>query len=319
MTRILGAAIVLLLLQAVTAWTQEEAPVQTEERPRFRISVDTVSLAITVLDEKGRLVTGLPQENFIIYEDGAPQEIQHFSQEELPLRVVILLDTSSSMRMKIGMARLAAIRFVRQLTEGDEVQVVEFNDQVLTLADFTSDIEQVTAAIEAVDVGGATELYNALYISMKELDRHREQFDRRAIVVLSDGADTSSLVSFEDVRELARKINVIVYAISLRGTKDDLKKEKYFKAKYELDLLARETGGLTFAPEKLGDLSETYAQILTELKSQYSVGYLSTNDKQDGSWRYLQVVSKEERTVIRTRTGYYAKRASRLMRRQRGK
>ena len=316
MKRVLGAAILFLIFSMKPVWTCEGAPVQTVERPRFRVFIDTVSLSITVLDERGKLVTNLPRENFIIYEDGTPQEIQHFSQKELPLRVVILLDTSSSMRMKIGMAQQAAIQFVQQLKEGDEVQVIEFNDQVLTLAQFTSNIQEAVLAIEAAEVGGATELYNALYISMKELDRHHKQFDRRAIIVLSDGADTSSLVNFDDVRELARKINVIIYAISLRGTKEDLRKEKYFKAKYELEVLARETGGLTFAPEELTDLSETYAQILSELKSQYSVGYLSTNDKQDGLWRYLQVVSKAEGMAIRTRTGYYAKRASRFMRRR---
>ncbi len=283
-----------------------------QETPRFQVSVDTVSLSVTVLDEQGHLVPDLPRENFSIYEDGVEQQIQIFTRGELPLRMVILLDTSGSMRPKLKLAQEAAVRFVRSLKPGDEVQVVEFNDRVLTLAQFTSDFDQVEQAIRGTTTTGATSLYNAIYVSLKDLEREtKADLDRRAIVVLSDGNDTKSILGFEDVKEQARKSNVVVYAISLRATEADLEKDKYRNAKYELDVLARETGGLSFAPAKLGDLSGVYDEIATELKSQYSIGYVSTNTSHDGAWRHLQVISKEAGTVVRTRGGYYAPRPPR--------
>jgi VWFA-related protein len=277
-----------------------------------------VSLAVSVLDDDARLVTGLPQENFRIFEDGVEQQIQFFSQGELPLRMVILIDTSGSMEQKLELAQEAAVRFVRSLKSGDQVQVVEFNDRVLTLAEFTSDFDQVEQAIRGTEATGATSLYNAIYVSLKDLQRENpEELDRRAIVVLSDGNDTKSVVGFEDVKAQARKSNVMVYAISLRANENDLKKDKYLNAKYELDMLARESGGVSYAPENLGDLSGAYEQIATELKSQYSLGYVSTNAAADGGWRRLQIVSKESGTEIRSRGGYFAPRPARLKRRPR--
>jgi VWFA-related protein len=306
----------LAALAAPALFGQEEQ--REEERPQFRVSVDTVSLAVTVLDEEGRLAPELPQENFQIFEDGVEQQIQFFSRGELPLRMVILIDTSGSMRSKLTLAQEAAVRFVRSLKPGDEVQVVEFNDRVLTLAEFTSDFDRVEEAIRGTEATGATSLYNAIYVSLKDLHRDgTEELDRRAIVVLSDGNDTKSVLGFEDVKEQARKSSVVIFSISLRATEEDLVKDKYRNAKYELDMLARESGGVSYAPEKIGDLSGVYEQIAIELKSQYSLGYVSTNPATDGAWRRLQVISKAPGTEIRTRPGYFAPRPARRSRRPR--
>lgn len=290
----------------------------SEERPQFRINVDTVSLAVTVLDEKQHLVNGLPRENFTVFEDGVEQDVQFFFHGEVPLKMAILIDTSRSMQEKISLAQEAAIRFVRSLEPGDEVQVVEFNDRVLTLVELTADFEKISEAIRQTEVDGATSLYTALYVSLKDLDRlSKDVLARRTIVVLSDGNDTKSMLSFEDVKELARKSNVIIYSISLRATEADLEKEKYRNAQYELDMLARETGGLAYAPQRLDDLAGVYDEIATELKSQYSLGYVSTNLVADGSWRRLQILTKEPGTEIRARNGYFAPRPVRRRRRAR--
>jgi VWFA-related protein len=232
--------------------------------------------------------------------------------------MAILVDTSGSMRQKLSLAQEAAVRFVRSLKPGDSVQVVEFNDRVMTLVEFTGDFDLVEEAVRATEATGATSLYNALYVSLKDLHREREEeLDRRAIVLLSDGNDTKSVVGFEDVKEQARKASVVVYAISLRANEQDLQKDKYRNAKYELDLLARETGGVSYAPQSIGDLSGVYDQIAAELKSQYSLGYVSTNPAADGAWRHLQVVSKAPETQVRTRPGYFAPRPARRPRRSR--
>jgi len=295
-----------------TLLTATASLAQEPDVPRFRVGVGTVSLSLTVLDDDGHLVTGLPKENFTVYEDGVEQAIQFFAHGELPLKMVILLDVSSSMRQKLEMAQEAAVRFVDSLTPGDEVQVVEFGSRVMTLVEFTPDFTEAANAIRSTTVEGATALYNAVYVSLKDLEAYRsDQLDRRAIVVLSDGNDTKSVLRFEDVKEQARKSNIIIYAISLRANEADLKKEKYRNAKYELDMLAEASGGMSYAPEKLNDLSDVYDDILEELKAQYSIGYVSMDAEHDGKWRHLQILTAEPGTRVRSREGYYAPRKSR--------
>ncbi len=296
-----------------TAVAQEASDVA-----RFRVGVDTVSLSLTLLDEDAHLVTGLPRENFTVFEDGAEQTIEFFAHGELPLKMVILLDISVSMRERLELAQEAAVRFVEFLKPGDEVQVVEFGDRVSTLIEFTPNFDEVATAIRSTEVGGATALYNAIYISLKDFEAYRtDEVDRRAVIVLSDGNDTRSVLGFEDVKQQARKSNVIIYAISLRASKADLEKDKYRNAKFELDLLAEESGGVSYAPARLEDLAGVYEDILEELKGQYSVGYVSTNAEQDGKWRHLQILTAEPGTKVRSREGYYAPRKSRLRRRAR--
>ncbi len=300
---LLGAFVVAF----VSVFSQTMAQ-ESKQAAQFRVSVEMVSLSVTVFDEGQRLVTDLEQENFAIYEDGVAQKIRVFSKEDLPLRMVILLDTSASMGRRMALAQEAAVRFARSLKEGDQVKVIEFNSRVLTLAEFTTDFEKVENAIRATKAEGATSLYEALYIALRSLSRRRQGDERQCIVVLSDGNDTRSLVIFEDVRQLARKTDVLIYTISLRGSKDDLKKQKYSDAKYELEKLSGETGGSSFAPEQTKDLAGIYEQIAIELKSQYNIGYVSTSTKADGAWRRLQLRVDRKGSVVRSRIGYYAPR-----------
>lgn len=301
--RFLGVgSLSLVLIVSAFSYAQEVG----SQRPQFRVSVEMVSLSVTVFDEEGRLVTDLEADKFMIYEDGVPQEIKVFSREALPLRMVILLDTSASIESRLSLAQEAAVRFVDSLKLGDEVKVIEFNERVLTLTDFTADFEEAEAAIRSTKANGATSLYEALYISLRSFSRYREGDERMAIVVLSDGNDTRSLVTFDDVRDLARKTDVLVYTISLRGQEDDLRKQKYVDAKYELEKLSSETGGSSFAPAEIKDLAGVYERIATELKSQYAIGYVSTNTKTDGSWRRLQIRCLQEGAEVRSRVGYYA-------------
>jgi len=302
--RILLSAFVVAFVSVFSQTMAQES----KQAAQFRVSVEMVSLSATVFDEKQRLVTDLEQENFAIYEDGVAQKIRVFSKEDLPLRMVILLDTSASMGRRMDLAQEAAVRFARSLKEGDQVKVIEFNSRVLTLAEFTTDFEKVENAIRATKAEGATSLYEALYIALRSLSRRRQGDERQSIVVLSDGNDTRSLVTFEDVRQLARKTDVLIYTISLRGSKDDLKKQKYSDAKYELEKLSGETGGSSFAPEQSKDLSGIYEQIAIELKSQYNIGYVSTNTNSDGAWRRLQIRCDREGSAVRSRIGYYAPR-----------
>src|SRR5262245_770026 len=180
------------------------------QAPVFRSGASMVALNVTVMDGR-KLVAGLPREAFEIYEDGVRQDIQFFEARAVPLDVVLLLDTSSSMSDKMEVVHQAARGFMKVLRPIDRGAVVSFADSVNILQEFTSDASAIEAAIDSVHAKGATSLHNAIYIALKHFGRTaRTSGDvrRQAIAVLSDGEDTSSMISFEDVLALARQMGV---------------------------------------------------------------------------------------------------------------
>ncbi len=300
---LLGAAAVTLASASGLA-LQETKP----DKYQFKVTVDLISLNVTVADARGHFITDLIQNNFAVYEDGVRQDISVFSREDLPLRVMLLLDTSASMEQKLAFAQEAAVRFAQTLKEDDLGQVIEFGSKVTVLQRFTADPTALAKAIRVTQAGGTTALHNALYISLKDLSRRREDIRRQAIVVLSDGEDTSSLVTFEQVLELAKATDVTIYSISLRG--DGARRDKGFsEAEHILKKLAEETGGRWFFPEQLAELEGVYESIARELKSQYNLGYLSSNTRRDGTWRRVVVQTDRPSLVVRAKLGYYAPRA----------
>lgn len=299
---------------AVVAWafgamptgSQEQAQ---EDRYQFRVTVDLISLSVTVTDARSRFVTELLQKDFAVYEDGISQEVSVFSQEDLPIRMMLLLDTSASMDEKMTFAQEAAVNFVKTMKVDDLTEVMEFGSKQRTLQPFTADTEKLVRAIRMTQAGGTTSLYNALYVALKNLNRRREDIRRQAIVVLSDGEDTSSLVSFEQVMELTKDTDVVIYTISLR--KPSARRGKSFsEAEHVLKKLAEETGGQWFFPNEIHELESVYERISNELKSQYNLGYISNNPKRDGSWRRVVVQTGIPDLVVRTKLGYYAPRAN---------
>ena len=279
-----------------------------EDRYQFRVSVDLISLNVTVTDFRNRFITDLTRDDFRVFEDGVHQELDVFSQEDLPLRMILLLDSSASMEEKMGFAQQAAVRFVGQMKDDDLTEVVEFGSKAHIIQPFTANTEELSKAILRTQAGGTTSLYNALYIALKDLSRRRSDIRRQAIVVLSDGEDTSSLVSFDQVLELTKDTDVTIYTISLR--REGARKGKYFsEAEHVLKKLAEETGGQWFFPDHIDELESVYARIAKELKSQYSMGFFSNNTRRDGSWRRVVVqTTSEEGLLVRTKLGYYAPR-----------
>ena len=279
-----------------------------EDRYQFRVSVDLISLNVTVTDFRNRFITDLTRDDFRVFEDGVHQELDVFSQEDLPLRMILLLDSSASMEEKMGFAQQAAVRFVGQMKDDDLTEVVEFGSKAHIIQPFTANAEELSKAILRTQAGGTTSLYNALYIALKDLSRRRSDIRRQAIVVLSDGEDTSSLVSFDQVLELTKDTDVTIYTISLR--REGARKGKYFsEAEHVLKKLAEETGGQWFFPDHIDELESVYARIAKELKSQYSMGFFSNNTRRDGSWRRVVVqTTSVEGLLVRTKLGYYAPR-----------
>ena len=210
---------------------------------------------------------------------------------------------------RLATAQEAAVGFARKLRPQDLAQVVDFDTRVEILQDFTSDAAALEKAIRSAEAGGSTSMYNALYISLKELAKIKAKSDddvrRRAVVLLSDGEDTSSLVSFEEVLDLAKRSATTVYSIGLQS-KDTGFSKGFREAEFVLRQLAQETGGRAFFPQRVEDLAGIYGVIADELASQYTLGYASTNAKRDGGWRRLTVQTNRQGTTARTKRGYFA-------------
>lgn len=275
----------------------------------FRGGVEVVSLAVTVTDQDGAYVSGLDRDAFQVFEDGVLQDISYFSRQHQPIALTLLIDTSTSMEAKMRIAQEAAIGFARQLTPADVAAVVEFDSRPQILQSFTSDVALLEAAIRKTAAGGSTALYNAIYIGLRELqrvtrDENADRIRRQAIVVLSDGEDTSSLLGYEEVLELAKRSETAIYSIGLRS-RDDAASAGFREAEFVLRSLAQQTGGREFFVDDLRDLPSIYQRIAEELANQYAMGYISKNGRRDGSWRRIVVRVDRPSTVARTKQGYY--------------
>ena len=283
---------------------------QQTQPPAFRAGVDVVSLNVTVTDLETRFVTDLEPENFTVYEDGVRQEINFFARTQLPIALALLIDTSASMDDEMATAQEAAIGFAQRLGPDDLAEIIDFDSRVDVLQGFTNDIDELESAIRRTSAGGSTSLYNALYISLKDLTRaplREADVRREAIIVLSDGEDTSSLVSFEEVLELAKRSETAIYSIGLQA-EDRRARTGFREADFVLRQLAQETGGRAFFPDDVGELPDIYRQISDELSSQYSVGYISANPLRNGQWRRIVVQVDRQGATARTKQGYYAPR-----------
>jgi Ca-activated chloride channel family protein len=281
------------------------------QQGRFRAGIELVSLNVTVTDG-AKYVTGLEQSDFDVFEDGVKQNLSFFSHVQQPIALAILLDTSNSMEDKLATAQEAASGFVRRMKKDDVMEVIEFNSQVRIPQPFTNDVPALERAIRQTSVNGSTSLYNALYVSLKELKNERakssEEIRRQAIVVLSDGDDTSSVIEYEDVLELAKRSETAIYAIGLR--QQETGRPKFKEAEFVLRQLSQETGGRVFFPTTIAELPKIYEQISEELASQYSMAYSSKNAMRNGAWRRIDVRVNKPGLAARSRRGYYGPRGS---------
>jgi Ca-activated chloride channel family protein len=275
----------------------------------FRAGVELVSLNVTVTDNTGRFITDLNQEDFQVFEDGAKQDVTFFTRSQLPIALALLLDTSASMDTKLSTAQEAAIGFAKRLRSQDLASVVDFDSRVVILQPFSNDVAALEKAIRDTSAGGSTSLYNAVYIALNEMKKLRarsvEEIRRQAIVVLSDGEDTSSLLPFEEVLELAKRSVTAIYAIGLHS-KEPRVASSFNEADFVLKSLCQETGGRAFFPQAVGELDAIYSQIADELSSQYTVGYTSKNPKRNGAWRRIVLRVARPNAIPRTKQGYYA-------------
>lgn len=301
-----GTGLVWAVLVGAALVATPAAQRQPQQPGRIRTGVELVSLNVTVSDGT-RFVTGLKQDDFDVFEDGTEQAISFFSNIQQASALAILLDTSNSMEEKLATAQEAAVGFAKRMRSDDTIEVIDFNSQVRIVQPFTSDEAALERAIRGTTVNGSTSLYNAIYISLKELKKERartaEEIRRQAIVLLSDGDDTSSLVEYDEVLDQAKRSETAIYAIGLR--QGDTGKSRFKEAEFVLRQLSQETGGRAFFPNSVAELPKIYQTISDELSSQYSLAYTSKNPLRNGAWRRIVVRVKQPGLTARTRQGYY--------------
>jgi Ca-activated chloride channel family protein len=284
----------------------------------FRSGVELVALTVVVTDGATKFVTGLQPKDFVVYEDGVQQDVSFFAATSIPLDLAILLDTSASMSDKMHDVQQAATGFASTLRDGDRAMVVDIKDGTRILQPLSDDIDAAKTAIESTKAKGGTALYNGVYTTLKELIKQRRTSDdirRQAIVVLSDGDDTASLVTFDDVMAEAKEAGISIYTITLRSPAvlQPLGGRRYFsESEFSMKSLAHETGARAFFPGDISELAGVYSSIAEELASQYALGYVPKNPRRDGTFRKLTVrIPGHPGAAPRTRTGYVAPRPER--------
>ncbi len=270
----------------------------------IRKNVDEVMLHATVVDDRQRIVTDLDRTAFTVFEDGKPQTIVSFHNEDIPVSMGIVIDNSGSMREKRAKVNQAALNLVRASNPKDEVFVVNFNDEYYLDQDFTNDLLKLKEALEKIDARGGTALRDAIVASAEHLKRDA-RLERKVLFVVTDGDDNASRESLEDaVRQLQEENGPSVYAIGILGGEEHPK-----RAKRALEVIAQRTGGLAFFPTTLDQVDEISRQVAHDIKNQYTIGYKPTNPRSAGGFRTIRVDAKfkgHNKLVVRTKSGYYA-------------
>ena len=272
---------------------------------KIKVRVDLVNVLMTVTNKKNRLEIDLAKDDFRVFEDDKPQTIRYFSREtNLPLRIGVLVDTSSSIRDRLRFEQEAAIDFLNTtLRPGKDLAfVVAFDVQTQVVQDYTDDLEKLSEAIRSLLAGGVTTLYDAIYFSCREkmlIFPPPEPYLRRVLVIISDGQDNQSEHTREEALAMAQRAEVTIYAISTNATGSPGHGDKVLRR------LAEQTGGRAFFPFKDSETAADFQQIARELRSQYSLAYVSTNRAHDGIFRTITIEPLQKGLQVRAKPGYF--------------
>lgn len=274
----------------------------------FRAGIDLVHFTVTAVDRKGVIVTSLTRDDFDVLEDGVRQDITYFARgdelERAPeLHLGLLFDTSGSMEDDVKMSRTAAIRFLNALPDAQDMTLVDFDTEVRVTRYGQADFARMVERIRRRQPEGWTAFYDAIGVY---LDGANNQTGRKVLVLYTDGGDTRSSLNYPEMMDLVRASDVIVYAI---GFLEHQYSSSRFDQRTRLQQIAEATGGQAFFPVRAEELDDMYQKIVDELHGQYSLGYASTNTRQDGAWRKVEVRLKgpdQKSLKLRTRKGYFA-------------
>jgi Ca-activated chloride channel homolog len=302
-----AAGTIAVLACAGTLLAQSPAPSPLATPPPFRVEVDVdvVSVTVVVYDKAGHFVAGLGPKDIEVLEDGVPQDVSYFREaagagaERIPLSIALVLDCSGSMRHNMHFLQEAAITFVNKLQEVDSALVISFNESIKGSAEFTKDSTRLEEFVDALEAWGGTSLYDAIHYG---LERVRNQTGRRAILVFTDGADTTSSMKEQEVIDYARSVEATVYSVAFKGESGLLARSP----RGFLKKVAEDTGGAYFFPDKIGDLIKIFAGISDELHNHYLLAYTPKRPP-DGTFREIVVRLRDRKDAeVRVRKGYFA-------------
>ncbi len=271
-----------------------------EDDEIINVESSIVVLNATVADSKGVSAGGLKQHQFKVYEDGQEQQIEFFEAEKTPFAAVILIDTSGSMEGSVSMARAAAINFLDGLREGDAAAIYNFDSKIALVQDF-SNSRDIAERVFDLKADGMTALNDAIFKAATELGNRPEK--RRAVVVLSDGADTQSRRSADKALKAALSVNATIYTIDMSLASSGSQK---VQSQGALKNFAEKSGGKFLSTPGGVAMREAFKNIVEELGSQYTLAYQPANTKKDGKWRTIEIRVAKPNLTIRTRKGYHA-------------
>jgi Ca-activated chloride channel family protein len=265
----------------------------------LKVDVNLVLVNATVSDPNGRLVAGLDRSHFRLTEDGVEQKVEYFNVEDLPLSVGLIFDATGSMADKLSSARDAATAFLRTGNPHDEYFLVEFSDRPALVEDFTTDLARLQKRLFSTPARGLTPLFDAVQMGLEKIKDAKNT--KKALLVITDGEDNNSRSTFSDIRESTRHQDALIYAIGLVQST---------KGQSTIGDLVATTGGRAFFPNDAGQLQDICTRIAIELKNQYLLGYRSTNQAKDGTWREIHLEVDPPKGLpalkVRAKTGYYA-------------
>jgi len=273
----------------------------------FRSRVDLVNVGVTVTDRKGNLVSDLTLDDFELYEDGRKQTVQYFAAgdgETAPaMHLGLMLDVSGSMEEDLSFSKTASIKFLNMLTDAVDITVVDFDTEVRAARYSQNEFARLIERIRRKKASGMTALYDAIGLY---LDGASGQDGRKIMLVYTDGGDSQSSIRFNELIDLLKASDVTIYPI---GALEHQPSSSRNQQRMLLQQIADVTGGQAFFPTVVKELDAVYEKVIAQIRAQYTVGYLSTNDKTDGAWRKVEVkmVRKDGRDLrVRSRKGYFA-------------
>jgi len=291
-----------VLVGAALCAAQNKAPELTPETT-FRVGTDLVQLNVSVFDPNWKVIRGLPQSAFTVFENDVKQEIAVFRQEDVPVSMGLIVDHSASMRDKQDRVVSAALAMVKASNPDDEVFVVTFSDEPELAQEFTNKLDVLEKGLRGIQAKGETAMRDAVLLGTQHL-RSKAKRDKRVLVVITDGEDNASVASQQRLIEFAHQNNAIVYGIGLLGGEQP---EAAARAHQRLEELTAATGGRAWFPQDVSTIAAITPEIAHEIRNQYVVGYTSSDPAKDGKFRKVTVAVNVPGAVVRTRAGYYAR------------
>ncbi len=271
----------------------------------FCVETERVVLHVTVVDRQDRFVTDLEREAFEVAEDDRTQALSYFAQEDVPVSIGLVIDNSGSMRPRRRQVNAAAMEFVKASNPQDEVFVVNFNEEAYLDQDFTSNLDRLQDALQRIDTRGGTALYDATSISLDHLSEHANKtYNKRALLVITDGEDTSSRMDLEILVRKLQSSDVTIYGVGILA---DEERAAARRAERHLRNLTRPTGGPAYFPATFDEVEPLMRRIAADIRNQYILEYQRPQGKPPGYRRIrIELKGSAKSNKVRYRPGYYA-------------